>query len=111
MPSSFRLFLAFVCGYLAIIAGGASSARAQSFAYVDNQNSNNVSVISTASNTVVATVAVGNNPRGLAATPDGSLVYVTNANDKHRLGDQYRQQCSCRDGPGRDVPSWCRDYA
>jgi len=81
MPSSFRLFLAFVCGYLAIIAGGASSARAQSFAYVDNQNSNNVSVISTASNTVVATVAVGNNPRGLAATPDGSLVYVTNAND------------------------------
>ena len=48
------------------------------FAYVANGSSNNVSVIATASNTVVATVAVGNFPADVAITPDGAFVYVTN---------------------------------
>ena len=47
-------------------------------AYVTNIDSNNVSVIDTATNTVVATVPVGNNPCGVAVTPDGKHVYVTN---------------------------------
>ena len=42
------------------------------------RRSNTVSVIDTASNTVVATVAVGSMPRGVAITPDGTRVYVTN---------------------------------
>ena len=39
------------------------------FAYVVNNNSHDVSVIATATNTVVATVGVANNPRGIAITP------------------------------------------
>ena len=35
-------------------------------------------MIDTASNTVVATVPVENNPIGVAVTPDGKHVYVTN---------------------------------
>ena len=42
---------------------------AQNFAYVTNANDNTVSVIATASNTVVATVPVGNQPVGVAITP------------------------------------------
>ncbi len=79
--SSVKSVLASLCWSFAMIAGGARLAHAQSFAYVVNQNSGNVSVISTASNTVVTTVTVGNNPQGIAATPNGSLVYVTNTND------------------------------
>ena len=41
-------------------------AQAQNFAYVANADSHNVSVIATASNTVVATVAVGLRPFGVA---------------------------------------------
>ena len=40
---------------------------------------NTVSVIDTATNTVIATIPVGNLPIGVAVTPDGSKVYVTNA--------------------------------
>ena len=48
--------------------------------YVAILDDNNVSVIDTASNTVVATVPVGTNLQGVAVTPDGKHVYVTNAN-------------------------------
>jgi YVTN family beta-propeller protein len=49
------------------------------FAYVTNHFSATVSVIETASNIVVATVAVGAlAPRGVAITPDGAFVYVAN---------------------------------
>jgi YVTN family beta-propeller protein len=47
--------------------------------YVANSGSNNVSVISTASDTVTTTIAVGTAPRGVAVTPDGKTVYVTNS--------------------------------
>ncbi|MGH3578354.1 MAG: YncE family protein, partial [Mycobacterium sp.] len=40
-----------------------------------------VSVIATASNTVVATVPVGNGPVGVAVTPDGKHAYVANISD------------------------------
>jgi YVTN family beta-propeller protein len=49
------------------------------FVYVANSGSNTVSVIATASNTVTATVTVGSNPRGLAITAAGDLVYVANS--------------------------------
>ncbi|PYU98366.1 MAG: hypothetical protein DMG26_18855, partial [Acidobacteria bacterium] len=51
---------------------------AQQFAYVANGDSNSVSVIDTSSNTVVATVAVGSIPFGVAITPDGTRAYATN---------------------------------
>jgi len=43
------------------------------FAYVTNVNSNNVSVISTATNSVVATVPVGTGPVAVAITPNSAL--------------------------------------
>ena len=45
--------------------------------YVANGGSANVSVIDTATNTVLATVPVGTNPRSIAVTPDGKRAYVT----------------------------------
>ena len=47
------------------------------FAYVVINNFDVVSVIETASNTVVATVTVGVRPVGVAITPDGAFAYVT----------------------------------
>ena len=46
--------------------------------YVTNGNDSTVSVIDTASKTVVATVGVGFLPAGVAITPDGTRAYVTN---------------------------------
>ena len=61
---------------------GTATAQAQTRAYVTNDSgSNSVSVIDTATNTVVATIAVGLNPVGVAITPDGARAYVPNAVD------------------------------
>jgi YVTN family beta-propeller protein len=49
------------------------------FAYVANQVSGSVSVIDTATNTVVSTLSTGGtNTDGVAVTPDGQYVYVGN---------------------------------
>ena len=58
--------------------GGSSASGALHAAYVTNLQSNNVSVIATATNTVVGAVPVGNSPFCVAITPDGSHAYVTN---------------------------------
>jgi YVTN family beta-propeller protein len=55
----------------------ASPAAAAPFAYVTDDGFT-VSVIDTATNTVVANLGVGNNPFGVAVTPDGKHAYVTN---------------------------------
>ena len=64
-------------GLSAMLAMGlgamASPAEAQPFAYVANVAANNVSVIETTGNTVMATVAVGIAPIGVAVTPDGKM--------------------------------------
>jgi len=52
-------------------------------AYITNLGSNTVSVIDTKTNTVIATIPVGSEPRGVAASPDGSRVYVTNRNSNN----------------------------
>lgn len=51
------------------------------FAYIANAGSNSVSVINTASNTVVKVIPVGAGPIGIAVSPDNSLVYVANSAD------------------------------
>jgi YVTN family beta-propeller protein len=53
------------------------------FAYVTNESSNNVSVIDTASNTVVGTVTVGITPVGVAVTPDGKQAFVAEEGSKN----------------------------
>ncbi|MEV6841793.1 hypothetical protein AB0N17_46790, partial [Streptomyces sp. NPDC051133] len=57
----------------------AAAALNGTFAYVTNSISSTVSVIDTATNTVTATVPVGNFPNFVAVSQDGSHVYVTNA--------------------------------
>lgn len=77
------------------------------FAYVTNFGSNNfspisggiapnevsgttVSVVSLSSNTIEATIQLGNQPAGVAVTPDGRFVYVSNYNTFY-LGPNYTQ--------------------
>lgn len=45
-------------------------------AYVSNRTSDSISVIDTATDTVVATIPVGDSPTALAVTPNGQQVYV-----------------------------------
>ena len=56
-----------------IVIASAALAQTQTRGYVTNESSNNVSVIDTATNTVVATIPVGAQPRGIAVTPNGSF--------------------------------------
>ena len=68
-----------LCAVLAMALGlMARPAAAQPFAYVTNGDT--VSVIDTATNTVVATIQlpVGTGPLCVAVTPDGKHAYVTN---------------------------------
>jgi YVTN family beta-propeller protein len=56
--------------------------RHQPLAYVTNSADNTVSVIETTSNTVVATIPVGNEPNGVAITRDGTKPYEHD--DRHQ---------------------------
>ncbi|MDN3351237.1 hypothetical protein [Actinomadura sp. DC4] len=55
-----------------------TAARQRTPAYVTDFNANTVSVIDTATNTVIGTIPVGANPRGVAISPGGTRVYVAN---------------------------------
>ncbi len=57
-----------------------SAEAQQPFAYVTNQDSEDVSVIDTAKIAVVATVPVGTRPFGVAITTDATRAYVANSN-------------------------------
>ncbi len=61
------------------LATAATPASAAPFAYVANYGDadGTVSVIDSATNSVVTTVEVGTNPLGVAVSPDGDRVYVT----------------------------------
>ena len=61
---------------------GAGAAQAQLEAYVANFNSNTVSVIDTATNTVTDTIPVDRSPQYVAFTPDGAFAYVANTNGR-----------------------------
>lgn len=63
------------CAAFAVAASCA--AHAQPFAYVPNEGSGTVSVIDTKTDALVADIAVGGKPRGIAASPDGSRVFVS----------------------------------
>lgn len=61
----------------------ALEASADGRAYITNPNSDSVSIINTAINLIVGTVAVavGNFPSGVAVNPAGTRVYVANSSD------------------------------
>lgn len=58
---------------------GSGVAHAQFRAYVANSGSHTVTAIDTASRAVLETIPVGDNPSGIAITPDGGLAYVANS--------------------------------
>jgi YVTN family beta-propeller protein len=61
-----------------VLVLGVSSARAQ-IVYMTNSGDGTVSLISTATDTVIGSpIPVGSSPFGAAVTPDGSKVYVAN---------------------------------
>lgn len=74
-----RFALSMTC-VLLIFSAAMSTTHAQTRAYVSNTNDNTVSVIDTATNTVIATIPV-DSPFDVAITPDGTRVYVVNASD------------------------------
>ncbi len=59
----------------------ASIAGAQPFAYITNAGSDNVSVINSQSNKVIATIPVSDRPQGITVSPDSAFVYVINNGD------------------------------
>ncbi|MEI9988053.1 MAG: YncE family protein [Aliidongia sp.] len=65
----------------ALLSGFWTAAQAQDYAYVANSRDHTVSVISTATNTILSTIQVGAIPEGVAVMPDGSKAYVTNFDD------------------------------
>jgi LPXTG-motif cell wall-anchored protein len=69
------IFLFFLC-LIPALAG------ATPYAYIPNKTTNNVSVIDTATDNVIALIPVGNSPMCVAVNPSGSRVYVTNQNDR-----------------------------
>ena len=75
-----RLALSLTC--VLLIFSGLSSAmsttHAQTRAYVSNITDHTVSVIDTATNTVITTIPVGTFPFEVAITPNGTRAYVTN---------------------------------
>lgn len=56
----------------AVLAGPADAARL----YVSNEDGESVTVLDTATNAVIATLAIGKRPRGLKLTADGSRLFV-----------------------------------
>jgi YVTN family beta-propeller protein len=79
MKKSF--YLIFVITFLLGITIITLKAQADpTLAYVSNESDDKVRVIDTVTNSVVATVSVGNTPEGVAVTPDGLRAYVANNN-------------------------------
>jgi YVTN family beta-propeller protein len=69
---------------LLVFATAVAASVAESWAavrvFVTNEKSNDVTVIDAASGKVLKTIPLGQRPRGIAVSPDGTHVYVTNSN-------------------------------
>ena len=73
-------------------AAGRESAPTATRVYVVNPLDDDISVIDTATNTVVTTITVGDSPYGVAMNPDAARAYVTNFADGNGVRDQHRYQ-------------------
>src|SRR5688500_1544666 len=62
-----------------VCSSTAPATAAGPFAYIANSLDGTVSVIDTASNSVITTFPVGENPLGVAVNAAGTRVYVTNS--------------------------------
>src|SRR5437773_8954040 len=74
MRFSLRGLASFVVGAVICLATAESTSH---LVFVSNERAGDVSVIDGATDDVVATFKVGNRPRGIHGTPDGTRVFVT----------------------------------
>ncbi len=99
--------VALLAALVLVFAFSARPAEAKPFAYVASPGNglgfNGVLVIDTATNMVVATVKVGNGPRGIAVTPDGTHAYVANEFD-HAITVIATATNTVLTGPGFPIP-------
>ena len=63
--------------------------------YVTNETSGDLTIIDAASQSAVGTIRLGKRPRGIAASPDGTLLYV--AWPWLPVGTKTRRKCSAKD--------------
>ena len=71
-----------LAGIVCLVIGASwtvRAAEAASSAYVTNAGSASVSVINTATKTVLTNISVGLTPEHIAITPNGAFAYVTNS--------------------------------
>jgi YVTN family beta-propeller protein len=57
-------------------AGSPAAPTTRGTLFVSNEGGNSLSVVDAATDSVVATIDVGNRPRGMAVSPDSKTVYV-----------------------------------
>ena len=57
--------------------------RAAPFAYVPNEGSGTISIIDTQTDEVVDEINIGGKPRGIAISPDGNTLYVSEQKGEH----------------------------
>lgn len=62
-----------------VLLGFSTASFSAQFAYVTNSDSSSVSVINTDTNSVTATIKVGNGPDAIAINPIGTKAYVANS--------------------------------
>jgi YVTN family beta-propeller protein len=76
--------LSLILGYLFIVVFFSSPTLGQHYAYISNAGvfmdgmNDDLSIIDLGSNTVIATIPVGDGPQGVAINPAGTAVYVAN---------------------------------
>ena len=70
------LSLAAVCVFSGLLLPARLFAAQSYLAYVSNEEAGSVSAIDGKTLKVIGTIAVGNRPRGIRASPDGKLLYV-----------------------------------
>ena len=68
---------------LALLPAASEAGTAELRVFVTNEKSNNVTVIEALSGKVLATIAVGQRPRGITASSDGRRVFVANSNSNN----------------------------
>ena len=76
MNKNFRLPALQVSSGTVLLALAATLSAAP-FAYVPNEKSGTISVIDTATDRVMGEIKAGDRPRGLAVSPDGKFIYVS----------------------------------
>jgi len=97
MAMKFRLLLSLLIAFI-----GCSTAHGP-LAYVTNEQDGTISVIDTAKDKLIATIAVGGRARGLRLSPDGRMIYVALSTPKGKPYSQTDNRIAAIDTRTRKV--------